>query len=100
MPCCVTSAAAITFITQSLLTGIALPNKSVSNARIAHCSRSTCVFPSRRVRRNPSTVPDVPRALSVLLAFEAFEGLADDGFDGGHFIVGQLVKLAFAPLAA
>jgi hypothetical protein len=47
-----------------------------------------------------------PRAISTCavitttLAFEAFEGFADDGLDGGHFIVGQLLKFAFAPLAA
>jgi hypothetical protein len=46
-----------------------------------------------------------PRAISTravittTLAFEAVEGFADDGLNGGHFIVGQLFKLAFAPLA-
>lgn len=39
-------------------------------------------------------------AIRILLSFEAFEGFADDGLDGGHFIVGQLLKFALAPLAA
>jgi hypothetical protein len=59
-----------------------------------------CLAPSRRVRRCSSSVPDAPRGWRVLLVFEAVEGFADDGLDGGHFIVGQLFKLTFAPLAA
>jgi len=41
-----------------------------------------------------------PQAAEVELAFEVFEGFADDGLNGGYFIVGQLLKLAFASLAA
>jgi hypothetical protein len=44
--------------------------------------------------------PRPPRKRRVLLAFEAFKGFADDGLDGSHFIVGHLLKFAFAPLAA
>jgi hypothetical protein len=59
-----------------------------------------CLAPSRRVRRCLSSVPDAPRRRRVLFVFEAVEGFADDGLDGGHFLGGQLFKLAFAPLAA
>jgi hypothetical protein len=52
------------------------------------------------VRRCLSSVPDAPRRRRVLFVFEAVEGFADDGLDGGHFLGGQLFKLAFAPLAA
>ena len=41
-----------------------------------------------------------PQAVEVGLAFEAVESFMDDDLNGSHFIVGQLLKLAFAPLAA
>src|SRR6266702_1215897 len=41
-----------------------------------------------------------PQAPDVGLAFEAVESLMDDDLNGCHFIVGQLLKFAFASLAA
>jgi hypothetical protein len=43
---------------------------------------------------------DAPRRRRALLAFEAVEGFADDGLDGGHFVFGKLLQFTFAPLAA
>ena len=41
-----------------------------------------------------------PQAAEVGLAFEAIESFADDDLNGCHFIVSQLLKFVFAPLAA
>jgi len=51
-------------------------------------------LPERYVGARP------PRRWCVPLAHEAFECFSNDGLDGGHFIVGQLLKFTFAPLAA
>ena len=37
---------------------------------------------------SPWTFPDAPRRRWVLLGFEAVKGFANNGLDGGHFIVG------------
>lgn len=67
-----------------------------TNLRISSYSRPPPTWRPKLTHNNLCK----PLAAEVGLAFEAVERFADNDLNGRYFIVGQLFKFAFAPLAA
>ncbi len=59
-----------------------------------------CSCPPASRLKLTQNIPCKSDAAEVGLAFEAVESFTDDDLNGCHFIVGQLLKFAFASLAA